>query len=110
MNLEYYEGAERSERTHLPPDVRVKDGLETEIDQGITEEQFVHEAMRCMSCGLCFDCKQCVSFCPHETIQRFKDNPVGEVMYTKYSECEGCHLCHLICPCGYIQMGGAEGL
>lgn len=110
MSLEYYEDAERSERGHLAPEVRVKDGLETEIDQGITEEQFIKEAHRCMSCGLCFDCRQCVSFCPHGTIKRFKDNPVGEVMYTKYSECEGCHLCQLICPCGYIQMGGADGL
>ena len=110
MSLEYYEDAERSERGHLAPEVRVEDGLETEIDQGITEEQFIKEAHRCMSCGLCFDCRQCVSFCPHGTIKRFKDNPVGEVMYTKYSECEGCHLCQLICPCGYIQMGGADGL
>ena len=110
MHLEYYEDAERSERGHLAPEVRVKDGLETEIDQGITEEQFIKEAHRCMSCGLCFDCRQCVSFCPHGTIKRYKDNPVGEVMYTKYSECEGCHLCQLICPCGYIQMGGADGL
>ena len=110
MSMEYYEDAERNERTHLAPDVRLKGALDLEIDQGITEEQFLAEAHRCMSCGLCFDCKQCVSFCPHGTIKRFKDNPVGEVVYTKYSECEGCHLCHEICPCGYIQMGGADGL
>ncbi|NTW46776.1 MAG: 4Fe-4S binding protein, partial [Chlorobaculum sp.] len=41
---------------------------------------------------------------------RYRDNPAGEKVYTNYSKCVGCHLCSLVCPCGYIQMGMGDGL
>ena len=76
----------------------------------LRKEQAEEESKRCMSCGLCFDCKQCSAFCPQEAITRYKDNPIGEVMYTHYTKCVGCHLCSLVCPTGYIKMGMGEGL
>lgn len=85
-------------------------GNHDELLEALTEEQVKAESERCMSCGLCFDCKQCVSFCPQEAITRFRDNPVGEKIYTDYNRCVGCHICSLVCPSGYIQMGMGDGL
>jgi len=31
---------------------------------GLPEDQVVAEAKRCMSCGMCFECDNCVIFCP----------------------------------------------
>ena len=75
-----------------------------------TKEQAEKESGRCMSCGLCFDCNQCAAFCPQDAISRYKQNPVGEVMYTHYTKCVGCHICQMVCPTGYIQMGMGDGL
>ena len=85
-------------------------GNHDELLVALTATEVKAEAERCMSCGLCFDCKQCVSFCPQEAVTRFRDNPPGEVVYTNYSKCVGCHICSLVCPSGYIQMGMGEGL
>jgi len=43
-------------------------------------------------------------------LSRYKQNPVGEVMYTHYTKCVGCHICQMVCPTGYIQMGMGDGL
>jgi len=85
-------------------------GNHQELLEALSREEAKAESERCMSCGLCFDCKQCVSFCPQEAVKRFRDNPPGEVVYTDYSKCVGCHICSLVCPSGYIQMGMGEGL
>lgn len=110
LRLTYYQKRERNERRWMPVNKRFIGTIDLEIDFGITEEQFREEALRCMSCGLCFECNQCMIFCPQYAISEFPDNPVGEVMYTDYNKCIGCHICALTCPCGYIQMGMGDGL
>lgn len=76
----------------------------------LTEEQVVSEAKRCMSCGLCFECDNCVVYCPQDAVQRTpqKDATMGRYVFTDYSRCVGCHICADVCPTGYIQMGMAE--
>jgi len=76
----------------------------------LTPEETEAESARCMSCGLCFECDQCMIFCPQETITKFKKNPIGTVMFTVYEGCVGCHICSFVCPTGYITMGMGEGL
>ena len=110
LRLTYYEKRERNDRRWMPVNKRFIGTIDLEIDLGITDEQFRGEALRCMSCGLCFECSQCMIFCPQQAISEFPENPVGEVMYTDYNKCIGCHICALTCPCGYIQMGMGEGL
>ena len=110
LRLEYYSEVERCRKRSVPAEDRCTRGLDFEPDLGITEEQFKTESQRCMSCGLCFECRQCLIYCPQQAIMEFPQNPNGEVMYTDYNRCVGCHICSLSCPCGYIKMGMAKEL
>lgn len=40
-----------------------------EVQLGFTEEQVLKEAQRCLSCGVCSECYQCVDACPAKAIQ-----------------------------------------
>jgi len=77
---------------------------------GFTEEQAVAEGKRCMSCGLCFECDNCVIYCPQTAVARVpkKERAVGRYVQTDYRKCVGCHICADVCPTGYIQMGLGE--
>ncbi len=72
-----------------------------------SEEQAQKEGERCMSCGMCFECDNCVIYCPQDAVSRVKknDRTLGRYVETDYSKCIGCHICADVCPTGYIQMG-----
>lgn len=76
----------------------------------LSEEQIKAESKRCMSCGMCFECDNCVIFCPQTAVMRVKpkERSVGRYVHTDYSKCIGCHICYDVCPTGYIQMGMGE--
>ncbi len=78
--------------------------------QGLSEEQAKKEADRCMSCGMCFECDNCVIFCPQDAIFRVKktESTMGRYVDTDYTKCIGCHICEDVCPSGYIRMGLGE--
>jgi glutamate synthase (NADPH) small chain len=73
---------------------------------GLDEEKVVSEAKRCMSCGMCFECDNCVIFCPQDAVFRVKKDKstTGRYVDTDYSRCIGCHICSDVCPTGYIEM------
>ncbi|MFP5409065.1 MAG: FAD-dependent oxidoreductase, partial [Gammaproteobacteria bacterium] len=74
----------------------------------LSEKDVVAEAKRCMSCGQCFECDNCVVYCPQVAVFKVKkkDNPtVGRYVDTDYTKCIGCHICADVCPTGYIIMG-----
>jgi glutamate synthase (NADPH/NADH) small chain len=75
--------------------------------EGLTEEEAKLEADRCMSCGMCFECDNCVIFCPQDAIFRVKktEATMGRYVDTDYTKCIGCHICEDVSPSGYIQMG-----
>jgi Pyruvate/2-oxoacid:ferredoxin oxidoreductase delta subunit len=77
---------------------------------GYSEEQAVAEAGRCMSCGMCFECDNCVIFCPQTAVYRVnkKESTTGRYVATDYAKCIGCHICADVCPTGYIKMGLGE--
>ncbi|MCU7809213.1 MAG: FAD-dependent oxidoreductase, partial [Candidatus Thiodiazotropha sp. (ex Semelilucina semeliformis)] len=77
---------------------------------GFNQEQVQEEAKRCMSCGMCFECDNCVIFCPQDAVFRVKKNEstTGRYVDTDYNKCIGCHVCTDVCPTGYIQMGLGE--
>jgi Pyruvate/2-oxoacid:ferredoxin oxidoreductase delta subunit len=75
--------------------------------QGLNEEQAHAEAGRCMSCGMCFECDNCVIYCPQDAVKRTPKAhaTMGRYVYTDYDRCIGCHICAEVCPTGYINMG-----
>ncbi len=77
---------------------------------GLSEEQAIKEAGRCMSCGMCIECDNCVIFCPMDAVFRVKKDQrtTGRYVDTDYNKCIGCHICSDVCPSGYIDMGMGE--
>jgi Pyruvate/2-oxoacid:ferredoxin oxidoreductase delta subunit len=73
----------------------------------LDEKQTVAEAKRCMSCGMCFECDNCVIYCPQTAVKRTpkSESTMGRYVYTDYDLCIGCHICADVCPTGYIKMG-----
>ena len=76
----------------------------------LDEKMAVAEAKRCMSCGMCFECDNCVVYCPQTAVYRVKkgESTTGRYVATDYNKCIGCHICADVCPTGYIQMGLGE--
>jgi len=76
----------------------------------LSEEDAIKEAERCMSCGMCIECDNCVIFCPQDAVFRVKKDQrtTGRYVDTDYAKCIGCHICADVCPSGYIDMGMGE--
>jgi NADPH-dependent glutamate synthase beta subunit-like oxidoreductase/Pyruvate/2-oxoacid:ferredoxin oxidoreductase delta subunit len=76
----------------------------------LDDKQAVAEGKRCMSCGLCFECDNCVVYCPQTAVYKVKktEATTGRYVATDYDKCIGCHICSDVCPTGYIQMGLGE--
>jgi len=53
-----------------------------------------------MSCGQCFECDNCVVYCPQTAVARVpkKEATTGRYVYTDYDKCIGCHICKDVCP------------
>lgn len=78
--------------------------------EALDETSVVAEAKRCMSCGLCFECDNCVVYCPQKAVFKVPKGKAttGRYVDTDYTRCIGCHICRDVCPTGYIQMGLGE--
>jgi len=76
----------------------------------LTEPEAQAEAKRCMSCGMCFECDNCIVYCPQKAVFKVPkgEATLGRYVDTDYGKCIGCHICHDVCPTGYIQMGLGE--
>ena len=62
IKLDWYEPAKRAERRVLPPEERLANP-DKEIDAGLTHDDAIAEAARCLSCGKCFGCENCWMYC-----------------------------------------------
>jgi Pyruvate/2-oxoacid:ferredoxin oxidoreductase delta subunit len=61
----------------------------------------VREAGRCLSCGTCNLCLNCVSYCPDASIR--PDGQKG-IVAVDLDHCKGCGICAYECPRGVITM------
>ncbi|MDH3280949.1 MAG: 4Fe-4S dicluster domain-containing protein, partial [Gammaproteobacteria bacterium] len=108
--LAHFEYAPRHKREIIGPGADEVIGHFEERHVGYSEEEAIAEAERCMSCGMCFECDNCVVFCPQDAVFRVKKDKstMGRYVDTDYSRCIGCHICAEVCPTGYIEMGMGE--
>jgi NADPH-dependent glutamate synthase beta subunit-like oxidoreductase len=101
LRLDYYEKADRMEQEQLAIEKRLTNML-AEVNKGLSREQAVQEAKRCMSCGYCFGCEQCWIMCQEQAI--IKPREKGQAFTFDLNKCNGCDKCAEVCPCGYIEM------
>ena len=99
LNTWYYTDAPKTEQPQLDL-VRRQTGFE-EVLQGLTEDNALYEARRCLSCGNCFECDNCYGICPDNAV--IKLGP-GKRFQFNYDYCKGCGMCAAECPCGAIKM------
>ncbi|MFI5340360.1 MAG: NAD(P)-binding protein [Candidatus Methylomirabilales bacterium] len=101
MRLDFYPKEPRAEMATVPVADRFQDP-EREVNLGLTREQAIAEAKRCMSCGLCFQCDNCWKYCQDQAVVKPFDK--GQPYRFKLEFCQGCKKCAEECPCGYIEM------
>ena len=96
---------EERARTQGPrrPQASWLDEPDEEIDLTLDYEQAAEEAGRCLSCGLCFDCRQCFMYCNADGFSRIERTAPGDYFQMALEACEGCGKCIELCPCGYLD-------
>lgn len=99
LHLWYRTHAPQVEQDAIAPEKRLG-GFE-EIMQGLSEEEALFEARRCLSCGNCFECDGCYGSCPEDAIIKLGK---GKRYLYNYDLCTGCATCYEQCPCHAIEM------
>jgi heterodisulfide reductase subunit A-like polyferredoxin len=69
--------APREKAALLSPENRRNDFQEVEL--ALTEDEVLREAQRCLNCGLCSECLQCVSACKAEAIDHGMEEEVFDI-------------------------------
>jgi len=108
--LSHFKGQSRGLRhSDVPDSVQVLGHFDERL-VGYDEPEAQAEAGRCMSCGLCFECDNCVIYCPQDAVFRVNKDArtMGRYVDTDYNRCIGCHICADVCPTGYINMALGE--
>jgi len=99
MKLGFYKEAPRNEVTVLKPEERTKNFNGYVL--GFDKNALLFEASRCMSCGSCFDCDTCWSYCGDGAVKKM---PKGQHYNFILDKCIGCSKCADECPCSMIDM------
>ena len=99
LNPWYYSDAPATVRPQL--DAARRTGSFDEVQGGLTEDNALFEARRCLSCGNCFECDNCYGVCPDNAVVKLG---TGQRFEFNYDYCKGCGLCAAECPCGAIDM------
>ena len=103
LHLWYFGDAARRLQPEIAPEVRIADF--GEVVGGLSAEEAVYEAGRCLSCGNCFECDGCLGACPEDAVIKLGS---GHRYRFDYDRCTGCGACFGQCPVHAIEMV-AEG-
>ncbi len=71
------------------------------VETGLTREEAVREAQRCLGVRTCESCEICSLLCPDLCITR--NEKTGDVEID-LDYCKGCGICAAVCPKGAIEM------
>jgi len=96
-------GCDAVHAPRLPGAERARLGM-AEVEQGITEEQFLAEVERCFSCGSCFGCEQCFMYCTTGCFVREEHPEPGNYFTLNLENCHECGKCIEVCPCGFLEV------
>ncbi len=99
LHVWYKTHAPKREQEELP--VEERKTTFDEILKGLSEDEALFEAKRCLCCGNCFECDGCYGSCPDEAI--IKLGP-GKFYRYNFELCTGCAVCYEQCPCHAIEM------
>jgi NADPH-dependent glutamate synthase beta subunit-like oxidoreductase len=99
LHLWYFGDNARRLQPELAPEERVADF--NEVVGGLSAEEAVYEAGRCLSCGNCFECDGCLGSCPEDAVIKLG---VGNRYRFNYDRCTGCGACFEQCPVHAIEM------
>ncbi|HZN86589.1 MAG TPA: NAD(P)-binding protein [Burkholderiales bacterium] len=99
LNPWYYSDAPKTLRPQL--DVARRTSSFDEVQGGLTEDNALFEARRCLSCGNCFECDNCYGVCPDNAVVKLGP---GKRFQINLDYCKGCGVCMAECPCGAIEM------
>ncbi|MCX7042762.1 MAG: NAD(P)-binding protein [Gammaproteobacteria bacterium] len=99
MNPWYYSDAPKTVRPLL--DIARRTSSFDEVQGGLTQDNALFEARRCLSCGNCFECDNCYGVCPDNAVIKLG---AGKGFEFNYDYCKGCGVCVAECPCGAIEM------
>ena len=99
LNTWYYSDAPKTLRPQL--DIARRTSSFDEVQGGLTADNALFEARRCLSCGNCFECDNCFGVCPDNAVAKLGP---GRRFALRYDYCKGCGMCAAECPCGAIEM------
>jgi 2-oxoacid:acceptor oxidoreductase delta subunit (pyruvate/2-ketoisovalerate family) len=97
---DYFEKAPRVSAPVQPPDAR-KDAFHT-YTESFKDEDAKKEAARCIHCGRCTECDNCLIFCPDVSVLYKGTGRFGYAF--DYDYCKGCGICFTECPRHAISM------
>jgi NADPH-dependent glutamate synthase beta subunit-like oxidoreductase/Pyruvate/2-oxoacid:ferredoxin oxidoreductase delta subunit len=104
LHVWYFTDAEQRSQESIDLQHR-QSGFE-EVVHGLSKEDAVFEALRCLSCGNCFECDGCFGACPERAITKLGKHKGYAVNFDK---CTGCGVCFQQCPCHAIEMTSEPG-
>ncbi len=99
LHLWYFGDNPRRQQPELPVEERVADFAE--VVGGLSAEEALYEAGRCLSCGNCFECDGCLGACPEDAVIKLGE---GHRYRFDYDRCIGCGACFEQCPVHAIDM------
>jgi NADPH-dependent glutamate synthase beta subunit-like oxidoreductase len=99
LNPWYYADASKTVSPQL--DAVRRSSTFDEIALGLTEDNALFEARRCLSCGNCFGCDNCFGVCPDNAVLKVDE---GDGYAFDLDYCKGCGICVAECPSGAIVM------
>jgi NADPH-dependent glutamate synthase beta subunit-like oxidoreductase len=99
LHLPVFTDVDVSQQRRLEEGARVS-GFE-EVLAGLDEAAARHEAQRCLSCGVCFECDNCFAACPEQAIAKLGP---GRGYRIDPARCTGCAVCFEQCPCHAMEM------